>query len=59
MCHETDPLVEALVKHYPEKHLRKLAEAANLSPCNSKLELAMRVAEHHYDDFKWDGKKDD
>jgi hypothetical protein len=52
-------LVEALVKHYPEKHLRKLAEAANLGPCTSKLELAMRVAEKHYEDFKWDGGKDD
>lgn len=59
MCHETDPLVEALVKCYPEKNLRKLAEKAGLGPCTSKLELAMRVAEHHYDDFKWDGKKYD
>ena len=59
MCHENDPLVEALVKHYPEKILRELAEKSGLGPCTSKLELAMRVAEHHYDDFKWDGKKYD
>ncbi|GAG02428.1 unnamed protein product [marine sediment metagenome] len=59
MCHKTDPLVEALVRHCEEKHLRELAEKAGLGPCTSKLELAMRVAEHHYDDFKWDGKKYD
>jgi hypothetical protein len=59
MCNKNDSLVEALVKHYPEKYLRKLAEAANLGPCTSKLELAMRVAEKYCDDFKWDGGKDD
>ena len=59
MCHKNDYLVKALVKHYPEKELIKLAEAANLGPCTSKLELAMRVAENYYDDFKWDGKKYD
>jgi len=59
MCHKNDYLVKALVTHYPERELRKLAEAANLGPCTSKLELAMRVATHHYNDFKWDGKKDD
>lgn len=59
MCHKNDMLVEALVKHYPVDELRKLAEAANLGPCTSKLELAMRVSEHYYDDFKWDGKKYD
>jgi hypothetical protein len=59
MCHETDPLVEAFVRCYNEKSLRELAEILGLGPCTSKLELAMRVAEHHYDDFKWDGKKYD
>lgn len=59
MCHKNDPLVEALVKHCLEEDLRKLAEESGLGPCTSKLELAMRVAEHHYEDFKWDGKKYD
>ncbi len=58
MCHKNDPLVEALVKHYPEENLRALADKAGLGDCNSKLELAMKVAEHHYEDFKWDGEKD-
>ena len=56
MCHETDPLVEALVKHYPEKHLTKLAEKNGLGPFTTKLELAMGVAEACYDDFKWECK---
>ena len=59
MCYESDCLVEALVNHYPEERLKEYIDRAGLGPCSSKLEMAMRVAELHYEEFSWDGRKHD